>query len=142
VNWLYNGELFESKDIPEGCIGFVYCVTNKETGLKYIGKKLFYRTIKRPPLKGKTRKRKEVVESDWKTYCGSSEEVKSLVEEKGLDSFKREILHFCFSKGELTYMEMKEQITRDVLLKPDEYYNAYVGGRINRMHLSRLLNKK
>jgi hypothetical protein len=36
---------------------------------------------------------------------------------------------------------MKEQITRDVLLKPEEYYNSFVGGKIHRNHLNRLIEE-
>jgi hypothetical protein len=135
--WSYNGKEFTSEMIEDN-IGFVYMVTDKETGMKYIGKKLIWSKVTKPPLKGKKRKRRSLKESDWKTYCGSSETVKQLVEENGLDRFEREIIHLCKSKGELSYMEMKEQIIRDVLLKPDEYHNAFVGGKIHRGHLKRL----
>jgi len=89
-------------------------------------------------LKGKKRKRRSVKESDWKKYCGSSEAVKLIVEENGLDHFDREILYLCKSKGELNYTEMKEQIIRDVILKPNEYHNGFVGGKIHRNHLRSL----
>jgi hypothetical protein len=119
VSWLYNGKGFTSEDIPENTIGFVYLLTNFETKIKYVGKKLFFRTIKRPPLKGQKRKRKEIVESDWATYCGSSDTVKQLVEEKGIGLFKREILYLCENKGELSYREAKYQFDHDVLLRDD-----------------------
>jgi hypothetical protein len=38
----------------------------------------------------------------------------------------------------MSYIEMREQITRDVLLKPDEYLNGFVGGKIHRNHLKNL----
>lgn len=137
--WYYKGQPFNTEDfIDSEYIGFVYCVTNLDNGMKYIGKKNFYSKIKKPPLKGKTRKRTVIRESDWATYCGSSDEVKQLVEKHGVSKFKREIIHLCKSKGEMSYLEMKEQILRDVLLKPDEYYNAFVGGKIHRAHLKRL----
>ena len=125
---------FTSEMIDDN-IGFVYMVTDSVTGMKYIGKKGFFSKVTKPPLKGKKRKRRSVKESDWKTYCGSSEAVKLIVEENGLDHFNREILHLCKSKGELSYVEMKEQVVRDVLLKPDEYLNGFVGGKIHRNHL-------
>jgi len=88
-----------------------------------------------PPLKGAKRKRIKIVETDWKTYCGSSEEVKLLVEENGIDLFHREIIRLCKTKGELNYYEAKLQFETDCLLKPDEYYNAFIGCKINRSHL-------
>ena len=135
--WSYNGEEFTSEMIEDN-MGFVYIVTDKKTKMKYIGKKTFFSKVTKPPLKGKKRKRRSLKESDWKTYCGSSETVKELVEENGLDHFDREILYLCKSKGELNYMELREQVIRDVLLKPNEYHNAFVGGKIHRAHIKKL----
>ena len=135
--WSYNGAEFTSEMIDDN-LGFVYIVTDKKTKMKYIGKKGFFSKVTKPPLKGKKRKRRSFKESDWKKYCGSSEAVKMLVEENGLDHFDREILYLCKSKGELNYMELREQIIREVLLKPDEYHNAFVGGKIHRGHIKAL----
>lgn len=132
--WLYDGKPFVSEDINDA-VGFVYLITNLTSGMKYIGKKNFWAIRTLPPLKGKTRKRKKKTESDWKDYYGSSEEVKTLVESQGRDNFKREILHICDSKGEMSYYELKEQVENDVLFKPDEYYNAFVGAKIHRKHV-------
>ena len=132
--WYYNGKPFTS-DMIEDYIGFVYEITDTRNGMKYIGKKGLMSKKKLPPLKGAKRKRTKIVETDWKTYCGSSEEVKLLVEEHGLDLFDREIIRLCKSKGELNYYEAKLQFDTDCLLKPDEYYNAFIGCKISRSHL-------
>jgi hypothetical protein len=134
MTWYMNSEEFTSEMIGDN-LGFVYRITNKTNDMKYIGKKLFISTVKLPPLKGKTKKRTVKKESDWKKYFGSSEEVKTLVEEMGADAFHREILHLCKTKGELSYVELREQVINDVLLKPDEYYNAFVGCKIHRNHV-------
>lgn len=139
--WSYEGKEFTTDMIGDN-IGFVYIVTDTVSGMKYIGKKGFFSKVTKPPLKGKKRKRRSIKESDWKTYCGSSETVKTLVEENGLDHFDREILHLCKSKGEMSYTEMREQIVRDVLLKPDEYLNGFVGGKIHRNHLKNMWIKE
>jgi len=133
--WTYNGKEFTTEMI-EDYVGFVYLVTFDD-GKKYIGKKRFWSKVTRPPLKGKKRKRRSLKESDWKTYCGSSEAVKELIEENGLDSVKREILHLCKGAGELSYMETKEQFEREVLLRED-YYNGIIQCRINHLHVKRL----
>ena len=93
--WKYNGQEFSTADIPEGAEGFVYIITDND-GKKYIGQKRFFSKRKLPPLKGKTRKRTKIVESDWKSYFGSSENVKALLEERGPEAFEREVLHICF----------------------------------------------
>src|SRR5210317_1917550 len=113
--WYYGEEVFTS-DMIEDYVGFVYVITDLSNNKKYVGKKLFKSKRKLPPLKGKTRKRTKIVESDWQAYYGSSDEVKALVEEHGPNNFKREILHLCESKGVMSYLELKEQMDREVLL--------------------------
>lgn len=134
--WLYNDKEFTSEMIEE-YTGFVYVITNSTNGKKYVGKKLFKSVRKLQPLKGKTRRRTKVVESDWQDYFGSSDEVKLLVEDQGRDSFKREILHLCKAKGEMGYMEAKEQFDRNVLLD-DTYYNGIIQCKIHRSHVKSL----
>lgn len=126
--WLYNGEpLIEP---PEGYIGFVYVVTLPDER-KYIGKKLWnFKKVK--TLKGK--RKHYTVESDWKTYFGSSEEVKTLVAEAGPENFKREIIHLCKTKSELNYMETWEIFKNHALLD-DKYVNGWVSCRINKKNL-------
>lgn len=136
MTWYLNGEEFTSEMIGDN-VGFVYLITNKQNNMKYLGKKIFISTTKLPPLKGKTRKRTVRKESDWKSYFGSSDEVKSLVEEYGADAFHREILHLCKSKGEMSYMEAKLQFQYDVLLR-DDFYNGIIQCRINRSHVKSL----
>lgn len=133
MSWTYNGEIFDT--LPEDYYGFVYVITEKETDMKYVGKKFFYRTKTLPITKTRKRRKKTLVESDWKTYCGSSERVQELIESKGLDAFTREILHLCRTKGDCAYYETKEQFDREVLLR-DDYYNGIINCRISRKHLS------
>ena len=134
--WLYNGEEFTSEMI-DGWVGFVYLLTDLENGKKYVGKKNFWSTRKLPPLKGKTRRRTKKAESNWQDYYGSSEEVMLLVENSGGSRFRREILHLCKSKGEMSYLELKEQMDREVLLN-DDYYNGIIQVKIHRSHVKSL----
>ena len=136
--WYYNGEEFTSEMIGD-YVGFVYLITDLSNDKKYVGKKTLVSKRKLPPLKGKTRRRTKIVESDWQDYYGSSEEVKALVEDRGRDQFKREILHLCKGKGEMSYLELKEQVDREVLFK-DEYYNEFIGAKIHSKHVASLKN--
>lgn len=140
MTWYYEEAIFSSDDIDNN-IGFVYEITDTLNGKKYIGKKKLSSTRTLKPLKGQKRNRKVVSESDWNSYYGSSEEVKALVEEFGAQRFTRKILRLCKTTAEMSYYEMKEQVERDVLLKPEEYYNAFVGGKIHRNHLKHLHKK-
>lgn len=145
MSWTYKG--MPVLELPD-CIGFVYLITNKLDGRKYIGKKLskFTRSsIKTVVLKSGEKKKKRVkkqVESDWITYWSSSVELQTDVKTLGEDNFTREILHYCYSKGECSYLEMKEQIINEVLLYPTKWYNAFVGGKIHRNHIKNLIYDK
>ena len=136
MTWYYKGEEFTS-EMVEDYVGFVYLITDKSNGKKYVGKKLLTSKRKLPPLKGKTRKRTVVKETDWQQYYGSSDEVKLMVEEKGADNFRREIIYLCKSKGELGYLEAKYQFDHDVLLR-DDFYNGIIQVRIHRNHVKSL----
>lgn len=121
--WVYNGDIIESiHQMPEGTYGFIYEVTHLPTGRKYIGKKvlIFNRTL--PPLKGTKRKRKVQKESDWMTYYGSHQEIKTLIKEGKQEEFSREILEFVPTKKLLTYFECKYLFIKEVL-EHNEYIN-------------------
>jgi len=130
INWLYNDNEFTEEQIGE-YYGFVYCITNLVTGKKYIGKKFFY-SSKTKQVKGKKKRYK--VFSDWQTYYGSNEELKKDVIIHGKESFKREILHLCLSKGTAGYLEAKEQFVNGVL-EGDHYYNSWIMVRVRKSHL-------
>ena len=139
--WFY--ENTQVNTLPEDCVGFVYLITNKTTGRKYIGKKLAkfsrttYRVVKLKNGKKKRKKIKGKIESDWLTYYGSSPELSRDVEALGTDNFTREILFYCKSKAECSYVEAREQFARRVL-ETDEYYNGHIQVRV---HGSHIINK-
>lgn len=133
--WYYNDNPVE--ELPEGTIGFVYLITNLTNNRKYIGKKLASFRKTKPPLKGRKNKRRSTVESDWRTYFGSSDELNADVEQIGTEKFKREILFYCTSKSQLSYVEAREQFNHKVL-ESDEYYNGHIRVRV---HGKGILNK-
>lgn len=99
-------------------LGFIYVIKHIESGAFYIGKCQWFRKIRRKPLKGKKRVRICHVESDWKKYWGSSNNLLEAIEKYGEDAFERRIVKPCKSKFELSYEELKMQMQYDVLDNP------------------------
>jgi hypothetical protein len=121
--WLYEGEPFTSDDIGD-FFGFVYRITNLQSGRQYIGRKYFYQ--KRKPKGGK---RRVTSESDWKRYYGSSAELKSDVKEFGKEVFRREIISLHNTKGWVNYEETRQLFLNNVLSEKENYYNSNILGR-------------
>ncbi len=130
TNWKFSN--IDLTEIPEDYYGFVYRIVDKITNREYIGKKFFY-SSKTRQVKGKKRKTK--VESDWKDYYGSNEELLKNIGEHGKHNFERYILKLCKTKGECTYYESKHQFEEDVLLNPKKYYNTWIMCKVHRKHL-------
>jgi len=131
--WLYKDKEVSDDDI-QGYIAFVYLITNLQSGKKYIGKKLLTKT-RTKKIKGKTRKKKVVTESDWRDYYGSNDTLKRDVVELGAENFRREILDLCKSRGTTNYLEAKYQFQYEVLENPDLWYNEQIRVRVHRSHL-------
>ena len=129
--WKYEGRTFEPPTdfSSDDYYGFVYCITNRATNKKYIGKKFFWNKKTLPKTKTRKRRVRTLVESDWRVYMGSNRVLKEEVEVAGTDPYHREILHLCKTKGECSYLEAKEQFDREVLLS-DNYYNGIINCRI------------
>ena len=128
MTWIYQGKPVQ--EIPEGYVGFVYKITNTQTGRKYIGKKLVEFKKSRPPLKGRVNRRRYKVESDWREYYGSSDALTEDIQQLGVEHFTREILFYCRNKAELSYVEAREQFARKVL-ESDAYYNGHIRVRVH-----------
>lgn len=138
MTWTHNG--IPVLELPESCVGFVYVITNRLSNRKYIGKKLAkfavtkYRMI---TLKNGSKKKKAIrtkVDSDWQEYWGSSKELLVDIAHIGQEHFRREILYYCKSKAECSYVEAREQFTRRVLESTD-YYNGQISIRVHGSHV-------
>ena len=138
MTWTYQGQPVDV--LPEDCVGFVYVITNITNNKKYIGKKLAkfskttYKTVK---LKNGNKKKKRIrskIDSDWQEYYGSSPNLQKDIDTLGKDNFTREILYYCSSKAETSYIEAREQFERKVL-ESDEYYNGHIQVRVHGSHI-------
>ena len=141
MTWLFENSPVET--LPEDCVGFVYLITNNINGRKYIGKKLAkfskttYKTVKLKNGKKKRKKIRSKIDSDWQEYYGSSPELTKDVVALGVENFSREILYYCKSKSECSYIEAREQFARRVL-ETNDYYNGHIQVRV---HGSHIINK-
>jgi hypothetical protein len=139
--WHYNGAVIE--ELPEDCVGFVYMITNTVTGRMYIGKKLAkfsrtkYKTVTQKNGKKVKKKIRSKVDSDWQEYYGSSDALTKDIEELGKEKFYREILYYCTSKAETSYIEAREQFSRKVL-ESNDYYNGHIQVRVHGSHIKKL----
>ena len=140
--WLYVSEkdntcsIKSLEDFPENCIGFIYLIKNQTTGKIYIGKKSLYsntnKKLTKKEIAGQTgpgrKPTKKLVtkESNWKVYMGSSKELLADIKETSEDIYERNILHFCFSKKQLTYYEINYQMKYNVL-EVDSYNDNILG---------------
>ena len=137
--WLFEGN--EITDLPDDKVGFVYLITNLDTGRRYIGKKLSkfskvkYKVVLQKNGIKKRKKIRSKIDSDWQTYWSSSPEVQADVKALGPDKFTREILYFADSKGSLSYLEAREQFARQALENPTNWYNGIIQCRIHRSHV-------
>ena len=126
--WLCEGSTFTSDDIGD-FFGYVYRITNIQSGRQYIGRKYFYQ--KRKPKGGK---RRITSESDWKRYYGSSDELKQDIKQFGKDKFRREIISLHTTLGKVNYEETKQLFLHNVLMESLDdgtpmYYNSNILGR-------------
>lgn len=160
VNWTYNNkEVLTLSDIPEGVEHFVYIITD-ENGRKYIGKKQILEKrnpevskavydrlkkeghpVRRTKNKTKSTKKKIVwrykkyiiKESNWSNYTGSciplNREIRANLK------YTKEILHFCKTKKQATYYELKHQFCQGVI-ENDLYWNENVLSKFFRKDLT------
>ena len=138
MTWTYKGSIVN--ELPEDCVGFVYNITNLISGRQYIGKKsakFSKTTYKTVQLKNGTKKKKKIrskIDSDWQEYYGSSPNLTADINTLGKENFSREILYYCKSKSECTYIEARTQFERKVL-ESDDYYNGQISCRIHQSHI-------
>lgn len=135
--WIFNGKEFTDST---GYYGMVYCITHKETGKKYIGRKYFSKSKIQQKTKTK-RKKKMRVESDWQSYYGSSADLLEEVSRYGKDAFTREVIRLCTTRAETNYYEAFYILTSGALLSTT-FYNKWVSLKLHKSTLTHLQEKK
>lgn len=136
--WIYQGKEFTDEMIPEGAVGFVYEMLSIVDGksVRYIGKKNFFADVKTKlgkkemPTDKRLKTYKRVRKSTYKNYYSSNEVLKKAHAE-GV-TIRREILHLCYSKLELSYYECKFQFALGVL-ESDEFLNGNILGKFYKL---------
>ena len=123
--WYFEGAPFLSENIDDN-FGFVYLITNIQSGKRYIGRKYFW-SFRKPP--GKKRRVKK--ESDWKKYYGSCPELKEDIELLGRQNFSRTILSLHKTAGKTNFEETKQLFVNGVLTESLDtggpaYYNSNI----------------
>ena len=86
--------------------GYVYLITNKLNGMKYVG-------LRSSPVFDEN-------------YWGSGVRVINAIKKHGKENFEREILHWCRTPEELREKELQEHVERGVA-DSEEYYNIMEG---------------
>jgi hypothetical protein len=134
--WVYKGREPTDAEVHDH-VAFVYVITRKSDGKRYFGKKRLLKKVTKPPLKGKKRKRVTYSESDWRDYWGSNDDLQAEVT-KDPEGFTREILQFCNTHGESSYLEAKLQFDHDVLLYPERFWNGWIQVKVSTSHVKGL----
>jgi hypothetical protein len=136
--WILEGKEFTEEMIPEGAVGFVYEMMSIIDGkpVRYIGKKNFYADVKTKlgkkemPTDKRLKTYKRVRKTTYQNYFSSNEVLKQAYKE-GI-TIRREILHICFGKQELSYYECKYQFSLGVL-ESDEFLNGNILGKFYKL---------
>ena len=137
-HWTYKNELFD--DIPEGIYGFIYRITNKESGKFYIGRKQFI-SVTRKTIKGRKNKKVTRKEMKWKEYTGSNKVLNGDIDKLGKDKFIFEILALGESKGQVNFLEVIAQIKMDVLTDTNSYNQAIGNGQFKAVKITEQLKE-
>jgi hypothetical protein len=136
--WIFEGKEFTEDMIPEGAVGFVYEMVSIIDGkpVRYIGKKNFYADVKTKlgkkemPTDKRLKTYKRVRKSTYQNYFSSNDILKQ-AHKDGI-TIRREILHICFGKQELSYYECKYQFALGVL-ESEEFLNGNILGKFYKL---------
>lgn len=109
----------------------VYIINSKIDDKYYVGVKKLLKRVKRKPLKNKKRGKVVYKDNGLLTYYGSSKNLLEDIAKNGKESYTRTVLHLCQSQSESKYLELCEQVARNVLFDKNSY-NSIVNLRVGR----------
>ena len=132
------------EDFGDNVYGFIYIITHKENQKFYVGKKnlkfdrkkklgkkelkIIQEDRKLNKVQGKLpSSKREITESDWLDYWGSSKDLLSEIKKYGKDKFERKIIQLAYNSKQLTYFETQYQFSYNVLQRDDCYNNTVLG---------------
>jgi predicted SPOUT superfamily RNA methylase MTH1 len=145
--WIYKDKKIEKiedfGDLPP--YGFIYRITNIETGKFYIGKKQLISVTNKKlgkkelivikeerklnKVQGKQPSKKQVIqESNWLDYWGSCKPLLEEIKQLGKEKYKREIIQITSNTKQLTYYETLYQMSENVLQR-DDCHNENIAGK-------------
>jgi hypothetical protein len=148
--WIYKdkeiNKIEDFGNIPP--YGFIYRITNIETGKFYIGKKqlisitnkklgkkeliVIKEERKQNKIQGKQPTKKQIIkESNWLDYWGSSKPLLEEIKQLGKEKYKREIIQIANNSKTLTYYEALYQMSENVLQR-DDCHNDSILGKFHR----------
>lgn len=103
--------------------GFIYIITNKINGKRYIGQRKFSNN-----------------HGGWKNYLGSGTLLKRAIIKYGEDNFYRDIVDLAYSAEELDEKEC-EWIKNYNAINSEDFYNILKGGRVTIGAINRIGTK-
>lgn len=109
------------EEITSSMFGFVYRITNLQTGKYYIGRKQFW-SVHKVKVPNRKNKKRVVVVSNWESYLSSSTQVKADIAKFGMDNFSFEIISIHKTKAELVFTEAK--LIWQAMMSREEIYNS------------------
>lgn len=129
-NWFFEGREIKSlADAPPKVLGFIYRITNLTKNMTYIGRK----SMMKPNYTSGKNKGLSKGEYPWKSYTGSSISLNADI--KAGDLYHKEIIHWCYTKAELTYYETQNIMCSNALLD-DLSYNFWIKALVYGKHLN------
>jgi len=138
-------------NIPENYddyVGFVYLITEKDTGMKYIGLTRFWSVDKKKPgkykmkegkylkdnnnkriLETRTTKKHIRKETDWRNYCGSNKILSEKIKQNP-NNYEKRIIQCWNTITQLKAYEAYLQLQAYFNGEWNDYYNEHIGFKL------------